>query len=203
MVQTTEPGRRHDPTACDSPVRCLTARRRFLRQPKMRSVALVVADVLIHQPLQMALIKNDHMVEQVAAAVSNPPLRNAILPRTSIAGLLRVDAEALHGVDHFFIEVCTAIKDQLAGCCVIRKRLAQLLNDPSAGRMFGHIEVEDSPTVMRNYEEAIKNAESNRRRGEEIHRGDSFTMIAQKGRPSLSRFWIPRRLLHPAQDSWL
>ena len=52
----------------------------------------------------MPFVENDHMVEQIAAAVADPTLGNAILPRTSKAGSLGLDAEALHGVDHFFIE---------------------------------------------------------------------------------------------------
>ena len=49
--------------------------------------------------------------------------------------------------------------------------------------MFGHITVQDSPPVMGNDEEAVENAESQRRLGEEVHRGDGFPMIAQKSRP--------------------
>jgi hypothetical protein len=134
----------------------------------------------------MAFIQNDHMVEQIAAAVADPTLGDAVLPRTSEAGPLGLDAEALHRVDHFFIELCAAIKDQIAGRRVVRERLAQLLNDPGAGRVFGHIAVKDAPPIMRNDEEAVENAEGERRHGEEIHRGDGFTMIAQKRRPSFA-----------------
>jgi len=50
-------------------------------------------------------------------------------------------------------------------------------------------------------EEAVENAEGKRRHGEEIHRGDGFAMIVQKGRPSLCRFRNFRRFSHPAQHS--
>jgi len=100
----------------------------------------------------MPFIENDHMVEQIAAAVANPSLGNTILPRASEAGLLRPDAEALHRFDHFFIELRTAIKDQVARCCVVRKRFAQLLNDPGAGWMLGYIALKDAPPVMRDDE---------------------------------------------------
>jgi hypothetical protein len=61
--------------------------------------------------------------------------------------------------DHFAIEVRTAIKDQVPGRRVVRERFAQLLNDPSAGRVLGNIAVQDTPTVMRNDEEAVENAD--------------------------------------------
>jgi hypothetical protein len=69
--------------------------------------------------------------------------------------------------------------------------------------MFGHIALEDSPPTMRNDEEAVENAEGERRYGEEIHRCNRLTMVGQKRRPSLCRFRIPRRFLHPPQHSSL
>src|ERR1017187_8652632 len=48
----------------------------------------------------------------------------------------------------------TAIEDQVAGSRVVRECLAQLLNDPGAGRMPRHIEVQNTPPVMSNDEEA-------------------------------------------------
>jgi hypothetical protein len=58
--------------------------------------------------------------------------------------------------------------------------------------------VHNAPPIMRNDEEAIEYAEGERRHGEEIHRGNGFTMIVQKRRPSLCRLGIPRGFPHPA-----
>jgi hypothetical protein len=63
--------------------------------------------------------------------------------------------------------------------------------------------MKDAPPVMRNDEEAVENAKGQRRNCEEIHRGDSFTMIAQKSRPSFSRLRTSRCFPHPAQDGSL
>jgi hypothetical protein len=52
----------------------------LLSQAKVRSIFVVVADVLVHQSFQMPFIDNDHMVEQIPAAVANPPFRNTVLP---------------------------------------------------------------------------------------------------------------------------
>ena len=110
-----------------------TACRRSLRQGKVSPVVVIITDVIIHQALQMALIEHDHMVQQVPAAVADPAFRDTILPRTSETGPFGLDAEALYGFDHLRIEAGTAIKDQVAGCGIIRKCLTQLLNDPGAG----------------------------------------------------------------------
>jgi hypothetical protein len=98
------------------------------------------------------------MVEQIPAAVADPALGNALLPWISKAGSFGMDAKSLHRVDHIAIELCAAIKDQIAGGRVIRKGLAQLLNNPGAGGVFGHIAVEDRPPLIRNDEEATEHA---------------------------------------------
>jgi hypothetical protein len=67
--------------------------------------------------------------------------------------------------------------------------------------MPGHIEVKDTPPIVRDDEEALKDAESQRRHGEKVHGSDDFAMVAQKRRPSLCRLRIPRRLPHPAQHA--
>jgi hypothetical protein len=55
--------------------------------------------------------------------------------------------------------------------------------------------VEDATPITRNHEEGVKHAEGERRDGEEVHRGNSFAVIAQECRSSLCRLWISRR--HP------
>jgi hypothetical protein len=74
---------------------------------------MVIADILIHQAFQMAFIENDHMVEQIAAPVANPAPGNTVLPRTSEAGALGLDAEALYCVNYLSIETGATIKDQI------------------------------------------------------------------------------------------
>ena len=99
------------------------------------------------------------MVEQITAAVSDPTLGNAVLPRASETGSLGLDAEALYRLLHFIIEVCTTVKDKIARRGVIRKCLAQLLNNPGARRMSSHVEMQDATPVMCNNEKAVENAE--------------------------------------------
>ncbi len=56
---------------------------------------------------------------------------------------------------------------------------------------------------MRNHEEAVEKTKSECRHGKEIHCRDDFTMVAQKGHPSLRRLRIPRGLSHPSQHRTL
>ena len=54
--------------------------------PEMRPILVVVAHILSHQPLQMPLIEDDHVVEQVSSAAPYPTLSDAVLPRAAKRG---------------------------------------------------------------------------------------------------------------------
>jgi N-acyl-D-aspartate/D-glutamate deacylase len=58
----------------------------------MRSVVVVVADVLGHQALKMAFVEDDDVIEQVSAAVADEAFGNAVLPRAAEAGPFGLDA---------------------------------------------------------------------------------------------------------------
>src|SRR6266704_3917622 len=70
------------------------------------------------------------------------------------------------------------------------KYFSQLLDDPRACRMLCDIEVQDTPTVVTDDEKAIEQAEGDRRNSEEVHRGNRFTVIAEKGKPAPGRLRI-------------
>ena len=125
----------------------------------------------------MPFIQNNHMVEQIPATVTHPALSNAVLPRTAEASSPGLNAEAPYRADDFLAEIAAPIKDQIPWRGVVRKRFAQLLNDPGAGRMPGHVEVKIAATIMGNGEEAVEDAEGERWHGEEIHRSDGFPAI--------------------------
>ena len=91
----------------------MTTGGRSLRQRNMRSVVVVVADVIIHESFQMPRIEHDHVVEQIATAVADPALSDTVLPRTPEAGSLGLDTKALHRFEHLVVELCASIKDQV------------------------------------------------------------------------------------------
>jgi len=203
MMQTAESWHRANVALGSGFVYGITTGRRSLSQCKMSSVVMVITDVLVHQAFQMPLVQDDHMVEQIAAAVSNPALGNAVLPRAAEAGSFGLDAEAFHRFDDFAVELRSAIKDQITRRRVVRECLAQLLNDPLACRMLGHVAVKDTPPVVRDDEETVENAEGQRRHSEEVHRGNRLAVVAQKSRPSFHWLRTPRRFSHPTQHGSL
>jgi hypothetical protein len=56
---------------------------RVLREPEMRSVLVIIEQVGTHQPFEMPLIQDNHVVQQVASATSHPTFSNTVLPRTA------------------------------------------------------------------------------------------------------------------------
>ena len=66
--------------------------------------------------------------------------------------------------------------------------------------MLCDIEVQDTPTVVTDDEKTIERAEGDRRNREEVHRGNRFTVIPEKGKPAPSRLRISRRSFHPTRD---
>src|ERR1019366_5313539 len=54
--------------------RACPASRSLLVQPQVRSVVVIIGNVLGEESLQMTLIQRDYVVEQVAAAASDPTL---------------------------------------------------------------------------------------------------------------------------------
>jgi hypothetical protein len=105
MMQPAELWHEYNPAANFGIRPCFTACRRSLRQREMRSVVVVVTDILIHQPSQMSFIQQNDMIEQVPAAAADPAFRDTILPRASEAGSLRLDTKAFHGGNHLFVKI--------------------------------------------------------------------------------------------------
>ena len=65
--------------------RCSPTCGRIFRESEVRPIFMVVANILGHQPLEVLLIQDDHVVQQVASTTSNPALSNTVLPRTAKA----------------------------------------------------------------------------------------------------------------------
>jgi len=114
--------------------------------------------------------------------------------------LLGNDPCGVHRCDHLEPELLITIKDQVFLRGFKGKRLAQLLDDPTARRMLRDANVQDAPTIMTDDEEAVEHAERNRWRGEEIHGRNRFPMVSKERQPALGPVRISRCSLHPTGD---
>ena len=84
MVQTAQSHMRNHPT--DRP-RANSSASGFLAPPKMRSVAVIVGDVLGQKAPEMALVQGNDVVKQFTSATANPAFRESVVPRAPDAGL--------------------------------------------------------------------------------------------------------------------
>jgi hypothetical protein len=91
---------------------------RVLRESEMRPVLVIVEQVGRHQPFEMPLIQDDHVVQQVASATSHPALRNTVCHglrkavRVGSAGIISEKAESSFAPSHSFCR-CTFWRGRL------------------------------------------------------------------------------------------
>src|SRR6267154_3803097 len=66
--------------------------------------------------------------------------------------------------------------------------------------MLCDIEVQDATTIVTDDKKTIQHAEGDRRNSKEVHRGNRFPVIAEKGKPARGRLRISRCPFHPTRD---
>jgi len=169
-----------------------------LPQSQMRAVLVIVVNVFGKQPLQMAFVHRDDVIQQVTLATRDPSLRHPVLPRTFGGGADRSDFERSRCCRNLNSIFAITIKDEKSRSRFPWKCFPQLLDDPQAHWVLRDVEIQDPPTIVANDEEAVEHAERNRRDGEEIHRSDGFSMVTKKGEPTFRRFRISWRFAHPS-----
>ncbi len=175
MMKTadTRPGYHHPSTGAARPFFW-----GLLPKSTMRAILVVVVDVGTEQPLQMRLADGNHMIQQLAAAISHPALGYAILPRTADRGSDTRDVHRANSGGNLAAILGVVIEDEKPNVRVVRKRFPQLLHDPDASAMAGNVEVENTSPIMANDEEDIDHVEGKGRYREEVHGRDGFAMIA-------------------------
>jgi hypothetical protein len=79
MMETAYPRERNDPRSVARAVLNVTPIGSVFAEPVVRAVQMVVAKVVSNQSPQMPFVQGNHMVQQLAAATSNPTFRYAVL----------------------------------------------------------------------------------------------------------------------------
>src|SRR5258708_8686894 len=128
-MQASEPRPRHS-AAWNLGYCRATAGGSFLRKRVVRSVVVIVGDVLVQQSSEMALVEHDDLVEQLSAHTAYPAFRNAVLPRAPVRRSRWPQTERFHHGDHTLTEACVAIKHQVPQLPFPRARFSTLLADP-------------------------------------------------------------------------
>jgi len=98
---------------------------------------VTVTGVFFHEPSQMASIQHDPVIERISSVATDPAFSDAVLPRTSEARSLGLDAKALHSSGRLFVEARVPVENQTSrgeikgnvsrNCCMIQALLECLV----------------------------------------------------------------------------
>ena len=80
----------------------------------MDPVIVVEVDVIANQASEMWFVQYDDVVEDLAAAASDPALRSTVLPWRLDTGALRLETGCLQEVHHIGIEFRIVVQDDIS-----------------------------------------------------------------------------------------
>src|SRR5213594_3074089 len=103
----------------------------------------------------MRLVESNDVVQQLAAAATNPALSGAILPRAADHRPNCRDVHRANGGGHFVTILGIVVEDEELCRRLVGKGFAQLLHDPGAGGMPSDVEVQNAPPIMANDKEDV------------------------------------------------
>jgi len=148
----------------------------------------------------MAFTGGNDVVQQITPTTLHPPLYNPILPRTLDRGPNRTDGHRAHRGRNLQAILGIPVEDEKSRSRLIGESFPQLLHDPSAGGMWCDVEMQHASAVVADDEKAAEHTESDRGDRKEIHGGNGFAMVSQKGEPTFGWLGISGRSAHPAGD---
>src|SRR5215831_5119317 len=163
----------------------------------MRPRTMVITKVTFQNSTEMPLVDYDHVVQTFSSNTSDHPFRIAILPRTPSGYRYLLDAQSINSYAEIMTINPITISYQVARHGVVGKRFHDLLCRPTGGRVFRDIEMQNTPTVMREDDENIKHTELYGRDCEEVDRDHLADVISKKRHPGLRR--LSRLLGHQAR----
>src|SRR5664279_2978659 len=160
--------RRNSPNGC------------VLPKAKMSPVFVIVEQIQRHQPFQMPLIQDDHVVQQVAPATSYPALRNPVLPWTAKGSASWLASHLPHSRNHIGSKLSVSVEEQESVRLLVGPGFSQLLYNPKRIGISCHSEVQDLTPLVADHEKAVQNTKRERWDGEEVHRRNGLAMVSQE-----------------------
>ena len=157
-----------------------------LTQCHVRSVGVVIGDVLAQDSSRMLLVPHHHMVEALAAKGADDALAVGVHFRCSPRSLDLFRAETRHPTGELEAEGFIAISDDESRCGVPREGVDELLAQPEGGRIRGHGGSDDPPSLEVQDDEDVQHLEADGRYGEDVDADDGLGVITQERPPALA-----------------
>jgi len=133
----------------------------------------------------MWLVEHDDRVDTLSPNRIDQTFNARRLPRRAIRDDDLLDAHVLNTLAELKAVESITIPDEKAWRFVVGKGVNDLLSGPPRSRMSRNVEVSDRSTVVTEHDEAKQYAKRGARDGEEVNRDDIWSMIVEKGMPSL------------------
>jgi hypothetical protein len=131
----------------------------------------------------MLLVQWDDVIEYFAARTSDPALGDSVLPGASSTGSNGSNATGFQELENIATEFAIPVEQDVPVGAGKRKSLAELLHDPIGRRVCRDIEVQDSPSIVRDDKKAVEGAKRQARNGE-------------KSNAPISSRWLLRKASH-------
>jgi hypothetical protein len=86
---------------------------------------VIIRNIIPDQTAQMIFIEDDHVIEELSAAASNPAFRDSILPRASEACLVGYDATGYQQIHCLLAKLRISIQNRVSiGTKILKMLLA-------------------------------------------------------------------------------
>ncbi len=140
------------------------------------------------------------MIQAFPSHAAQEALTGGVLPGRAIGRPPLDDAGGRSHAGEDRPVFAVVVADEVPRMLPERRGLAQLLGDPGIRRAARDADVDDPPRAERDHEERVHRPEAEIRDGEEIAGPDVRGVVAQEGRPCLTRAARRARLPQVALD---
>jgi hypothetical protein len=143
-------------------VGCVFAEREMSARPVM------VGEVAGQDAVQVPFAPDRDMVQALAPDRADEPLREGVLLRAGARRQHLTDPQALPSMPELLAVDLVAIAEEIGRRSVVREGLHDLLGGPMYGGVFGHVDVDDSPTAVGKHDEDEEDSQARGGDREEI-----------------------------------
>jgi hypothetical protein len=133
------------------------------------------------------------MVQAFTPHGADEALRKRILPRTAGGREHFEDPHALHSLPEGVAVDAVTIAEKVGWRTVVREGLHELAGGPGRGGMLGHVDVDDAPPTVGEYDEDEEDTQARSGDCEEIEGDQSPDVVGEERPPALGRRGLPLR----------
>src|SRR5215510_9202311 len=160
---------------------------RVFGQRVVNAILMVIAEVVADHTAKVFFIHRDDMVQDLAAAASNPSFSGSVLPWRLNARPSWLKSGGPQELKDIGIEHRISIQIDVAIRCRLRTGFSQLLHDPIGRGVPRNVEVQDPAAPLLDDEQTVQHPEGRSWHGEEVEGNDGLAVVAKKRKPFFAR----------------